>query len=221
MRIYVPGASRTGRAAWPHSSDEEGLYASFPTDAPLDHRAASLANLSTAEPATVIAHSLGAIPALLAIGSGQLHPARLVLLEPALFDIIRGIRSVEEHITLMTRARQRAAGGDLFGYWELVKPKMFGGPALEEDWQQDEPHARRFSTLPAPWGHDITPGIIEALPTLVLTGGWNEDYEAIAAVLARHGADHQVLPGSGHRAQDEPEFEALIASFEQGTEDAR
>ncbi|MGP5165238.1 alpha/beta hydrolase [Arthrobacter rhombi] len=217
MRIYVPGANRTGRAAWPHSTDEEGLYVSFPMESPVEARAATVGNLTTAEPVTVIAHSLGAIPALLAMAAGHLQPARLVLLEPALFDIVRGVPAVEEHIAVMTRARQKAADGDLFGYWALVKPFMFGGRALVEDWQQDEPHARRFSTQPAPWGHNITPDLIATLPTLVLTGGWNEQYEAIAAVLTRHGADHRILPGSGHRAQDAPEFEALIAAFEQDT----
>ncbi|MGO2533459.1 hypothetical protein [Arthrobacter rhombi] len=82
MRIYVPGANRTGRAAWPHSTDEEGLYVSFPMESPVEARAATVGNLTTAEPVTVIAHSLGAIPALLAIATGHLQPARLVLLEP-------------------------------------------------------------------------------------------------------------------------------------------
>ena len=216
MRIYVPGANRTGRAAWPHSTDDEGLYVSFPTNCPLDERAAILAALTLREPATVIAHSLGAVAALQAIGAGELRASRLVLLEPALVDFVRGVPAVEEHITVMTRARQRAADGDLFGYWALLKPLMFGGPALMDDWEQDEPYARRFSTQPVPWGHNITPHPLSALPTLVLTGGWHEQYEAIAAVLIRHGAEHRVLPGSGHRAQDAPEFESLVAAFERG-----
>ncbi|MDN5756498.1 MAG: alpha/beta hydrolase [Arthrobacter sp.] len=217
MRIYVPGANRTGRAAWPKSTDDEGLYVSFAPDSPVEQRATLLGQLRTTEPGTVIAHSLGAAPTLLAIAAGTLRPARLVLVEPALFDLIRGTASVEEHIAVMTRARKKAAEGDLFGYWALVKPRLFGGPALAADWPQDEPHARRFSTLPPPWGHDISPDLIEALPTLVLSGGWNEHYEAVAEVLARQGAGHRILPGSGHRAQDDPGFEALIASFEQLT----
>ncbi len=47
--------------------------------------------------------------------------------------------------------------------------------------------------------------------TVVVTGGWNDEYEAVAAALAAVGAQHRVLPGARHRPQDTAEFDAVLS----------
>lgn len=63
--------------------------------------------------------------------------------------------------------------------------------------------AERLRLLPAPLG----------IPTLVVTGGWNEEYEEIASALAQLGATHRRLTGFGHRVQDHREADSLIRDW--------
>ncbi len=90
---------------------------------------------------------------------------------------------------------------------------MFGRPATGEAWEEDEPLAARFAAVEPPWGHGIDATVFGAVPTLVVTGGWNDEYEAIAEHLAEAGAAHVRLVGHRHRPQDHPGFEALVADF--------
>lgn len=76
-------------------------------------------------PSFLVAHSLGAVPAAMAYGAGAISASHVVLLEPALYDVARGDGSIERHIGPVTEARQRAAQGDLYGYWQIVGPLMF------------------------------------------------------------------------------------------------
>lgn len=75
--------------------------------------------------------------------------------------------------------------------------------------------ARRHSGGPhnVPWGHGVRPDVITGIPTLVITGGWNDEYETIAGALARHGARHVVLKGATHRPQDLLGFAAAVDEF--------
>lgn len=50
-------------------------------------------------------------------------------------------------------------------------------------------------------------------PTLVVTGGWNDEYETIARVLTEFGAGHHVLTGAEHRPQDLPTFAPAADAF--------
>jgi hypothetical protein len=69
---------------------------------------------------------------------------------------------------------------------------------------------RHSPPLPRRGGHGIEAAAITGLPTLVVTGGWNAEYEAIAQALAAAGAEHRVLEGAGHRPQDLPDFARLL-----------
>jgi hypothetical protein len=58
--------------------------------------------------------------------------------------------------------------------------------------------------------------MLEEIPTLVVTGGWNAEYELIAARLVEAvGAEHHVRPGTAHRPQDDPGFLPLVELFEE------
>lgn len=165
------------------------------------------------EDVVVVAHSLGAVPVALSHASGQVSAARMVLLEPALYDLARGESAIEAHIGPMTEARALAGEGDLFGYWRVVAPLMFGREATRESWTEDEPRARKLASLEPPWGHDIDAAVFAGTPTLVVTGDWNPEYEAIAQVLTDAGAAHVHLVGARHRPQDLPQFEDVLAGF--------
>ena len=174
-------------------------------------KAALLREQCPSRDVVLVAHSLGAVPAALGLDVTSL--SHVVLLEPALYDVARGDVAVEAHISAMTTARESADAGDLFGYWQVVAPLMFGRPATDESWAEDRPLATRFAAVEPPWGHGIDATVFGAVPTLVVTGGWNDEYEAIAERLAAAGASHVRLTGHRHRPQDNPGFEALVADF--------
>ena len=50
--------------------------------------------------------------------------------------------------------------------------------------------AERFAALPVPWKHAVTVATFAQTPTLVVTGGWNDEYEQIAARVSAAGAEH-------------------------------
>lgn len=151
--------------------------------------------------------------AVLAMRGRNLSPSHLIFVEPALYDVARGNAAIEAHIEPMARALSKAKEGDLFGYWQIAKPMMFGTTATSDAWAEDQAIAARFAGLEAPWGHHIDPAFVRSVPTLVLTGSWNDEYDAIATVLAQAGASTAVLRGQGHRVQDHPDFHATVEDF--------
>lgn len=217
-RLYVHGASRTGRDAWPEIVDDSGIFSVYDVTASLTEQVDALAEQAAATTiSTLVAHSWGGVPTVTAIAQGRITAERLVLIEPALYDLVRGHPKVEAHIELITRARDRSSAGDIRGYWGIVKPAMFGAESTDESWPTDEPHARRFAALPTPWGHGLEGLASELPPTLVVTGDWLAEYEAIAAALVARGATHRVLAGARHRPHDLDGFASLVDGFEAAT----
>lgn len=161
----------------------------------------------------MFAHSIGAVPAVLAAGSLDL--TGLVLVEPALYDIARGDIAVERHISAVTEARAQAADGNLRAFWGILRPLMFGGPFDEELWEVEREVALRWSTTSVPWGHGIRPEMMAGIAAIVITGGWNDEYDLIAKRLSDQGVEHTILSGATHRPQDVAGFAALVNEFEQ------
>ena len=212
-RVYIHGAGRRGAAAWPHASDAGGDdFISFPAAHAVAEQAELLAAQYGGERLLVFAHSIGAVPAVLA--AHRLDLAGLVLVEPALYDIARGEASIERHIGIVGESRAQADAGNLRGFWAMLRPLMFGGPLVEADWDRERPIAEHWATTNLPWGHGVRAHMLQGIPTLVITGGWNDEYETIAGVLAAGGAQHLVLTGAAHRAQDASGFDSAVADFE-------
>lgn len=90
---------------------------------------------------------------------------------------------------------------------------MFGGPFAPDLWDAEAAIAARMYALADPWGHGVTSSEITRTPTLVVTGGWNDEYEAIATALVRAGADHRSLVGANHRPHDLEAFGPLLDEF--------
>lgn len=215
MRVYVHGAGRQGTDAWPSIPTQGSQFACLDFTGPMDANVASLSAL-TPRDAVVLAHSAGAVPVFLALQAHQIAPCALVLLEPGLYDVARGDAAIERHIDAMTRARTLSRRGDLFGYWSIVRPLMFGGPADRSRWDAEREVAARFEAKQPPWGFGVTSSAINGVPTLVITGGWNAEYEAIAGVLVGEGARHVQLSGTNHRPQDHSGFADTVDAFLSG-----
>ena len=208
-RLYIHGGGRQGASAWPSQADARGEFLSFGTATIADQ-----VRLLEMRPAgtLVFAHSIGGVPAVLA--AHAMRPAGLVLVEPALYDIARGHRSIERHIGIVSEARDQADAGNLRGFWAMLRPLMFGGPFDEARWPEERPLAERWAETNLPWGHGVRESVIDGIPALVVTGGWNDEYEVIASILARRGARHVALPGAQHRPQDVEAFANVVAAFE-------
>ena len=210
-RLYVHGGGRQGASAWPSQADAGGEFLTFGAMS-----VAEQARLLAQRPqrALVFAHSIGAVPA--ALSARAMTPKGLVFVEPALYDIARGHPAIERHIGIVTEARTQADAGNLRGFWAILRPLMFGGPFDAARWDDERPVAERWATTNLPWGHGVREDMLDGIPTLVVTGGWNDEYEVIAGVLAGRGARHVVLPGAQHRPQDVDGFAAVVAEFEGG-----
>ncbi len=210
MRLYIPGAGRTGRDAWPKQSADNAVFAQFVPHTSKEEQLQHLAQIAPDGPVDVVAHSLGAERAVLALGRGLFQARRLILLEPALYDLARGDEHIEKHISTVTRAHQRSSAGELYGFWEIFRPLFFGGPADPEQWDQEKALAEHFASVSPPWGDGVTGEMIPAEGTIVATGNWNPEYEAIADALSALGARHIHVTGSRHRPQDHQYFEQAV-----------
>ena len=138
--------------------------------------------------------------------------AALVLAEPATFDLARGEAAVEEHIEAMRPAALAAFDPAVLDReWSDLFAAGFGREPLDDE--QLAVLAPRMRPLPPPWSTGIDPS--RGLPgrCLVVTGGARPLFEQTAEALVRLGASHLVLPGAGHRVQDDPAFDAAVAEF--------
>ncbi|MCH1882794.1 alpha/beta hydrolase [Agrococcus sp. ARC_14] len=166
--------------------------------------------LQSADAHGIVGYSYGGVVA--AMAACMELPAALVLIEPALFQL----------------ARDRPATAALIERLEPIylDPTLtddaFGRSFLRELRGEDPGElatadalrwSRRTRLHGAPWRHPIDPECLAETPTLVLTGGWNAEYEEVAAALAALGAQHEVLAGHGHRVIDHPDASARIRSF--------
>lgn len=211
-RVYVHGAGRRGADAWPHVADPGARFVSLAPDTTIDDQVTALIDEIDTRRTLVFAHSIGAVPAVLA--AQRVDPAGLVLIEPALYDIARGDAAIERHIAIVTEARALASSGDLRGFWAILRPLMFGGPFDSARWHEERALAQRWATINLPWGHGVRERMLDGIATLVVTGGWNAEYEKIASILVTRGADHIVMDGAAHRPQDLPPFRAAVDAFE-------
>lgn len=209
-RLFIHGSGRKGEDAWPQQSARDSEFLSFADSTSIRDQADILA--ARAPGALVFAHSIGAVPAVIA--AKAMDARALVLVEPALYDLARGHAAIERHIGIVTEARAQAEDGNLRGFWAIFRPLMFGAPLDGHVWDTERSTAERWAAINVPWGHAVRPSMMSAIPTLVVTGGWNGEYEIIARTLAGVGASHVELPGAEHRPQDLPAFAAIVDRFE-------
>jgi pimeloyl-ACP methyl ester carboxylesterase len=211
-RVFVHGSGRRGIEAWPEMDASTGEFLRLTQGLSIADQVSALRSRCERRRVIVFAHSIGAIPAVIA--ARDLDLAALVLIEPALYDIARGDAAVERHIGIVTEARSVAEAGDLPGFWAMMRPLMFGGPFDGALWDEERALAARWACTNLPWGHGARAQMVDGIPTLVVTGGWNDEYEQIARVLRDRGARHEIVPGHGHRPQDSSRFTDVVGAFE-------
>jgi pimeloyl-ACP methyl ester carboxylesterase len=227
ITVFVHGAGRDGPAAWPLQQRQEALGERFWLDWPEERTDSNRpatpdlverqveAMLGVLEaPGNVVAHSHGAVAALLAAERSPASVRRLVLFEPACFGLARGGAHVEDHIATMAPVLALAtdpAIGD-----EEYATRFFSAlraPAPATPTEAQRLALRRLRRAPTPWEIDLNPTVVTRTGPLVVTGGWHPLYEEVAAALVRLGARHEVLTGHGHRPQDHPRANDLLREF--------
>ena len=210
--VFVPGSGSAGADAWPVQAADPALeafgcvYAAGGAGA-VDEIVALLAD----EGGHVVAHSSGAVPALRV---AQRHPSllrSLVLCEPAAFAAARGGPLVEAHVATMSTAFALAdeASVDDVAFATVFLERLRGTPPDPAD-PETAAFGRRLRSSPPPWDDALDRTVVGRVPTLVLTGGWNDLYDEVADALCAAGARRAVLTGHGHRPQDHPDTDALI-----------
>ncbi|MHA7985075.1 alpha/beta fold hydrolase [Rathayibacter sp. CAU 1779] len=157
----------------------------------------------------VVAHSFGG-PVAMSAAFGRADLVRaLVLFEPAAYALGRGLASVEGHISRLQPVLDRAEDLDA-AHFAVEFAAAMSGEAVETPTTPGALlDAERQRLLPGPWTLD-TPATT-GVPTLVITGGWNDQYESIADRIA--DAEHVVLTGHGHRPQDHPDAADVLLEF--------
>lgn len=216
---FFHGAGKAGASAWPRqvAEAEQGwvFLERLPTgDDPENDASRIVMLLADAGGGHVVAHSYGAMAALLAAGHEPELVRSLALLEPACFDLARGCPAVEEHIATMTPVF--AAAADEAVTWREFSALFAAAMGTEVPDLPDtvlEAQVTRLRTLTPPWGTGLTAMKDLPVPTLVVTGGWSELYEQTAAALADYGAQREVVAGSGHRVQDAAVTNGLLRDF--------
>jgi hypothetical protein len=215
--VFVPGSGAGGTSAWPAQAMDpaqrgyETAYLSFDgadggdvvgADRQADLVAATMARAGGGH---LVAHSAGAVPAMLAAGRPGSGVCSLTLCEPACFGAVRGGPQVEAHVAAMTPVfalADDAAVGD--GEFAAAFLAALGARAPDPGDPAARSLGRRLRAAPPPWSSPLDATLVRRVPTLVLTGGWNALYDEVAHSLAAAGAEHLVLDGFGHRPQDHP-----------------
>lgn len=225
--VFVHGAGSFGAAAWPkqhgmaldydalflrrHGFDAaaEPLETDFAADSAIvlgaladDGRGASGGH--------VVAHSQGAIAAMMAAVERPDLVHSLTLVEPACLSLTAELPATAAHRALMQ---------PLFDVRHHLSDEDFGREFVRRVFSADTPGAvtaesaraaRRLRLQAPPWEAPLH--IVPGVPTLVLTGGWEPLYEEIAGYLRETGALHRIAAG-GHRPQDSAEGDHAIRAF--------
>lgn len=230
--VFVHGAGSFGAAAWPkqhgmalaydalflrrHGFDAlaEPLETDFAADAAIVLQA--LADDGRGEAGGhVVAHSQGAIAAMMAAVERPDLVKSLTLVEPACLSLTAELPATAAHRALMQPLFDvRHSLSDEDFQREFVR-RVFAAHApvrgsLTPPSGDDGREARRLRLQLPAWEAPLQ--IVPGVPTLVLTGGWEPLYEEIAGYLRETGALHRTAPG-GHRPQDSKEGDRAIRSF--------
>jgi pimeloyl-ACP methyl ester carboxylesterase len=222
--IFVHGSGRAGAAAWPAQSGLSGRRLLFvhlrgfgvaDDTTGFDYETDTndlLDLLQEAEPSHLVGASYGGVSALMATMRAEGRVASLTLVEPILLSIARGDVAVEALVAKTQHALEARSLEEFEGRLEQAIGLKMKKPWMEEDRRWLE----RFKAQRPPWDASIPSVRLPDMevPLLVVTGGWNKVYEAIARRLVDgFGAHHEVIEGAGHRPQDHPRFNPILGDW--------
>lgn len=201
---FVHGLGRVGRANWPLQTESfaDAAFVTLPgfgEEPPVagDVDAAATRILDSLEPGgVVVAHSYGALAAVHAAaktGAGRI--GALVLCEPALYSLPGA--AVAAHNARMKPVFDAAADLSTEVFWDQFMLALTGRtaePLIDEASRND---AERARLQPPPWELEIAEGLFERVPTLVVTGSWNDEYERSRTRSFGAAARMSCLTGAG------------------------
>lgn len=222
--VFIHGTGAAGPRAWPKQSNDsrfaECVFLSRPgfSEGELPHITDWSAETDAVIAAVgggahVVGFSFGGLPAMLAAQRSPTTVHSLCLIEPPAFSIARGDPSVEAHIASVAAVMALRDELDAAEYFVAFMSALGIGAVERPSSQAELLGAERLRLTAAPWEAPVSAEFIDDVRTLVLTGGWNAEYDAVARVLARAGARHHVLEKAGHRVQDHPDFSDVLVEF--------
>lgn len=225
--VFVHGSGSFGSAAWPKQhgmalaydalflrrsgfdAEAEPLETDFAADTAIILGALSDEGRGAAG-GHVVAHSQGAISAMMAAVERPDLVYSLTLVEPACLSLTAELPATAAHRSLMEPLFDvRHQLGDEDFQREFVR-RAFSAEAPGPTTPEARKAARRLRLQAPPWEAPLH--IVPGVPTLVLTGGWEPLYEEIAGYLRETGALHRTAAG-GHRPHDSVEGDRIIRSF--------
>lgn len=222
--VFVHGAGSFGAAAWPRQHGlaldydclflkRRGYDAVAAPEAPdLEADVAAIRD-ALGDGGHLVAHSAGAVPAMLAALRDPVRVYSLILCEPAVFSLTRDLPATKAHRELLQPLFDAAPGLTDEEYEREFIRRVFSAEADIAADDVSRRSAARLRLQTPPWDAplDIVPGV----PTLVLTGGWEPLYEEVAEFLVSTGAVHRQV-GGNHRPQDTDAGRQAIRDFLSG-----
>ena len=163
----------------------------------------------------LVAHSGGAVPALLAAAQAPDAVRSLTLFEPACLGLARGRPGVEEMVAAMGAVFDRRADPELpDGEFTHDFLQAMGVPGTDPADPEYAVVGARLRLSTPPWETPLSLEVVSRVPTLVVTGGWSAAFDEVAEVLVAAGASRVVVPGTGHGPQFHPDGQAAMAEFQ-------
>ena len=222
--VYMYGAGDGGPDGWPvqAAATPEATFLDrlAPTDAdpvPFDDPERDAKRIVEALDGGghLVAHSGGAVAALLAASQAPDVVRSLTLFEPACLGLARGRPAVDEMVAAMTavfarRADPQVSDGEFTHDFLLA----MGVPGTDPDDPEYATVGARLRLSTPPWETPLPLDVVSRVPTLVVTGGWSAAFDEVAEVLVDAGARRVVVPGTGHGPQFHPDGQAALAAFQ-------
>lgn len=216
--VFFHGAGRHGRDAWPQQLAWEAerrcrwLDRREPGDPPeaMAHRVIEELDEST----HVVAHSYGALAAVLLAERRPDLVRSLILIEPALLALASGQPHTRAHIEALDPVF--ASAGDP-GTSDLAFLQGFalanGLTVPDAAAEEVTAMARQVRATVPPWQVSVDATVVGRTPTLVVTGSDDSMYTEVARELESLGARRARLPVPGHRPHDHAEFDLVARRF--------
>ena len=218
--VFIHGSGRAGVANWPNQvhSFADAVFLTMPGYGDESPAATNMDEwvervLALDGDLDVVAHSYGGLPAIFAAARAPERVRSLTLFEPAAYSYVRGRANTEAIIERMAPIVEKALSMSAVDYHVSFLSALTGTRPGQPEGDAELAAAERNRLLAAPWSFDLPTNVLSAVPTLVLTGAWNEEYEEIGQSMADAGARHARLVGFGHRVQDHPDANSTIAGW--------
>lgn len=225
--VFVHGIDGFGAAAWPAQHPLAGRYdclflkrtgfdAVEPPQATDFAADAEIVLNELGGGGHIVAHSVGAVAAMMAAVKQPEVVRSLILIEPLLLSLTADLPATAAFCTRLEGLRERSAELSDEEYLAEFNTLMSVVTAPGH-----EPRARSAARarLQAP-STEAPLHIIPGVPSTVITGGWEPVYEEAAEYLGATGARH-IIHRSGHRPQDTTDGAALIEKLIGAAEDVR